>query len=178
MRSVVLAVVTVVTVVFAGGCTFPQVVPEALKEDYVPTGSLQMYDKSASFDAVRVRAPKANLAKRTDGSWGGVINQVPVDVSVTDTTVRGVAFVLTREDSGPGKLVITGQFQGKIYRFEFDDKLARVRTPSTSLDFQTRSPVEGGLAYGPMKPFVLKGQAAAENPPWPQIAFALIAMFE
>lgn len=175
MRSVVLAVVAVV---FAGGCTFPQVVPEALKEEYVPTGSLQMYDRGASFDAVRVRAPKANLAKRTDGSWGGVIDQVPVDVSVTDSTVRGVNFVLTREESSAGKLIITGQFKGKIYRFEFDEKLARIRTPSTSLDFQTRSPVEGGLAYGPMRPFVLKGQAAAENPPWPQIAFALLAMFD
>jgi hypothetical protein len=139
---------------------------------------LQMYDKSASFDAVRVRAPRANLARRTDGSSGGVIDQQPIDVSVTDTTVRGVNFVLAREASTAGRLVITGQFRGKIDRFEFDENLARIRTPGTSLDFETCSPVEGGVAYGSMKPFVLEGQAATANPPWPQFAFALLAMFE
>jgi hypothetical protein len=173
MRGMTLALVVV-----AGGCTFPQVVPEALKDEYVPLGRLQMYDKSASFDEVRVRSPRANLSKRTDGSWGGVLDQQPIDVSVTDTAVRGANFVLSREDSTPGRLVITGQFKGKIYRFELDDQRARIRTPTTSLDFLTRAEVDGGRAYGPMRPFVLTGEAAADAPPWPQLALSLVAMFE
>ncbi|GMU60241.1 MAG: hypothetical protein AMXMBFR34_20040 [Myxococcaceae bacterium] len=163
---------------WASGCTFPQVVPEALSDEYKPTGEVRMYDRGATFDAVRVRSPYANLSKRTDGSWGGVLVREPVDVTVTDKTVRGVNFVLTREESAPGKLIITGQFKGKIYRFEFEENIARIRAPVQSLDFQTRWPIDNGVAYGPMKSLQLYGEAAAENPPWPQIAFALVAMFD
>lgn len=173
MRRVLMAVALAVT-----GCTFPQVVPEALSSEYRPTGEVQMYNRGATFDAVRVRSPHANLAKRTDGSWGGVIDSEPVDVSVTDTTVRGVQFILTREESAPGRLVITGQIKGRLYRFELEEGIARIRGPRQSMDFQTRAPIENGVAYGPMKSLQLRGEAAAENPPWPQLAFALVAMFD
>jgi len=173
MRAMLVAIPILVA-----SCTFPQVVPEALSEEYKPTGEVKMYDRGVTFDAVRVRSPYANLSKRTDGSWGGVLVRQPVDVTVTDTTVRGVNFVLTREESTAGRLVITGQFQGKIYRFEFEQDIARIRAPRQSLDFQTRWPIPNGIAYGPMKSLSLTGDAAAENPPWPQLAFALVAMFD
>lgn len=167
----------VAAAVVASGCAFPQVVPEALNTEFKPTGEVFMYDRSCGFDAVRVRSPSVNLSKRTDGSWGGVLDKEPVDVSVTDTTVRGVNFVLTREESSPGRLVITGQFRGRIYRFEFEEGIARIRGSRESLDFKTRAPIENGVAYGPMKSLQLRGEAAAESPPWPQLAFALLAMF-
>jgi hypothetical protein len=164
--------------VWAGGCALPQVVPEALNTEFRPTGTMQMYNRTASFDAVRVRSPKANMSKRTDGSWGGTIEGFAVDVSVTDTMVRGVNLLLTREESTLNHIVITGQFQGRIYRFELDENLALIRTNRTSLTFKTRGPVENGIAYGPLKNLVLQGDAAAESPPWPQFAFALMAMFD
>jgi hypothetical protein len=173
MRAVLVSVV-----VFAAGCAFPQVVPEALSAEYKPTGEVKMYDRGATFDAVRVRSPYANLSKRTDGSWGGVLDKEAIDVSVTDTMVRGVNILLTREESSPGRIVITGQFRGRMYRFELEQDIARIRAPVQSLDFKTRWPIDNGIAYGPMKSLALKGEAAAENPPWPQLAFALIAMFD
>ncbi len=159
------------------GCALPQVVPEALSQEYVPTGELQLNRLGATFDHVRVRSPTMNLAKRTDGSWGGTFGDRPIDVSVTDTAIRGVDLIVNRGDSKPGHLVITGQFQGKIFRFEFDQNQALIRTPGNSFTLPGRQVTKDGAAYGPRNDFTLKGEASVENPPWPQIGFALLAAF-
>lgn len=164
--------------VLASSCTLPQVVPEALNTEFKPTGEVLLYDRTASFDAVRVRSPRINLAQRTDGSWGGVLADRPIDVTVTDKTVRGVEFTLSREASEGNRLVITGQFQGRIYRFEFDDEKALIRGPTTSMNLQNRFVSARQTTYGPQQNLVLRGEAGAENPPWPQFGFALMAMLQ
>ena len=88
------------------------------------------HDRTVGFDAVRVRNPKCNLSKRTDGSWGELMGEQAPDVSVTATRVSGVDFTMTREKSELNKLVITGQFQGRIFRFELDGEQALIRAPS------------------------------------------------
>jgi hypothetical protein len=165
-------------VVLLGGCAgmFPTTVPEAAGE-YKPTGEVHAYDTTSTFDAVRVRAPRANLTKRTDGSWGGTLGDRGVDVSVDETHIRGAELLLSREDSTANHTVITGQFQGRIFRFEWDEAKALVRTPSKSLTYQGRVVTEGITKYGPQGDLELRGEASLEKAPWPQIAFALIAAF-
>jgi hypothetical protein len=173
MRSLV-----VVAVVALSSCAslFPQVVPEATNTEFKATGEVQLYNRSVAFDDVRVRSPQCNLAKRTDGSWGGTFNERALDVSVTDKKISGVEFMLTREMSEGKKLIITGQFQGRIYRFELDHEQALIRGPSQSMTFPGRQVAGKQTTYGPMGNLMLRGQAGVDDPPWPQIGFALMAM--
>jgi len=133
--------------------------------------------RTASFDDVRVRAPNCNLTKRTDGSWGGTMRDRALDVSVTETDIRGVDLRVTRAESETGRLVISGQFLGMIQRFEIDQDRVLVRTQAKSQNLGGRVVSEQGAKYGPFKELELRGVAGAEKAPWPQIAFALIAAF-
>lgn len=175
MRAITLAVATLAAF---SSCVMSQVVPEANNTEFKPTGETSMYNRSAAWDAVRVRSPKCNLAKRTDGSWGGTFADRAFDVSVTNSKITGVEFNLTREMSEGNHTVITGQFQGRIYRFEFDEKQALIRTPNTSVTLPGRTPGENKTTYGGRGELLLNGEAAQpENAPWPQFGFALMAMF-
>lgn len=169
------ALIAVVAVV-ASSCSFPTVVPEALNTEFKPTGEVLLYNRTVSFDAVRVRSPICNLAKRTDGSWGGTLNAAPLDVSVTENRVSGVNFSITREMSEGNKQVYTAQFQGRIYRFELDGEQAMIRAPSKSMTLPGRQVGNNQTTYGPMGNLQLRGEAGTETPPWPQFAFALMAM--
>lgn len=157
-------------------CNLPQVMPEALNTESKATGEILLYNRTVAWDAYRVRSPKCNLARRTDGSWGGVLVERPIDVSVTDRRISGVELMLTREMSEENKLVITGQFQGRIYRFELGDQRAIFRAPNNAFTLDGRQPGEKMTTYGPRGDLQLKGEAGTDNPPWPQIGFALMAM--
>lgn len=165
-----------VTLAFAG-CNLAQVVPEALNTEFKPTGEVVFRERTASFDDVRVRAPNCNLTKRTDGSWGGTMRDRALDVSVTETDIRGVDLRVTRSESEKGHLVISGQFLGMIQRFEIDQDKVLVRTQAKSHNLGGRVVSERGAKFGPFQELELRGVAGAENAPWPQIAFALISAF-
>lgn len=168
---------TILMAVMMAGCTFPQVVPEARDTPYVATGGLQANRFGATFDAVRVRAPHTNLSKRTDGSWAGTLNDGAIDTTVTEDSVRGVGVLLTRKVTAEG-VVILGQVQGQILRFELGPDRVRVRTPQWSFDFDGRAAAEGGMAWGPRQDLVLTGEAAdPATAPWPQLGLALAAAF-
>jgi hypothetical protein len=171
-RSVVGTLVTLMS------CTMSTVVPEAQTAEFKPQGEVMMRNRGASFDEVRIRSPRCNLSKRTDGSWGGILNERPFDVSVTDVRISGANFSLTREASEGRHTVITGQFEGKIYRFEFDETHAFIRAPNVSLNFDGMVVEGDSVRYGPMGNFVLRGTAAAPSPPWPQVAFALMGALQ
>jgi hypothetical protein len=176
MRKLILMTLFVVL----AGCTLPTVVPEAQNTEYKVTGEVVAYGRTATFDAYRVRSVNCNLTKRTDGSWGGTFGDQgrAVDVSVDDAHVRGVDFNLNREDSKPGSMIITGQFQGRIFRFEMDANQALVRTSAKSLTYPGRIVGDNVVKYGPMQNLELRGEAGKEAPPWPQIGFALLAAFQ
>lgn len=165
----------VATLVFSS-CNFPKVVPEALDTEFKPTGELLLYNRTASFDAYRVRSVKCNLSKRTDGSWAGMLAERPIDVTVTDRRLSGVELMLTREESDGNKTVITGQFQGRIYRFEFDAHRALLRGPNMAFTLDGREVSPTQTTYGPQGNLQLRGEAGGEDAPWPQMAFALMAM--
>ena len=152
------------------------VVPEASTE-YKPEGEVNVRGHSASFDRFRVRSAKVNLTARTDGSWAGTLNQQALDLSVDENSIRGVELVLSRVDSTPGHIVITGQFQGRIMRFEFDDQQAMIRGALVSNTYHGREVKSGETLYGPAGELVLKGEAGTMTPPWPQFGLALLAAF-
>jgi hypothetical protein len=170
------ASLVVVAAIAFSSCNFPAVVPEALNTEFKATGEVLLYNRTASFDAYRVRSPKCNLSKRTDGSWGGVLAERPVDVSVTDTRISGVELMLTREKSEGNRVVITGQFQGRIYRFELDENRVILRAPNNAYTLDGRQVGPQQTTYGPRGDLQLRGEAGSDNPPWPQIGFALMAM--
>ncbi len=152
---------------------FPQPLPETQTE-FVATGEVQLHSQGAAFDAVRIRKPSANLSKRTDGSWGGVMGGQAIDVAVTPKRVSGVNLTLVLEESGgPKGTVITGQFQGNIVRFEIGPNQALIRTANRS----TTLTASGPGTYGPRGELELKGEASLPEPPWPQFALAMLAAF-
>jgi hypothetical protein len=159
------------------GCALPKTVPEALSPDFKPTGEVSLRGNTASFDAWRVRAPNCNLSKRTDGSWGGTLSERAIDVSATETQIRGVEMTMTREHTPDGKEIITGQFLGKIARFEFDGERAIIRTQRASVTLLGRVVGEQVVSYGSLHELELRGEAGGTTPPWPQMAFALMAAF-
>jgi hypothetical protein len=159
-------------------CALPQTVPSAQSVAYDPMGQIRLYDRSSSFDEVRVRSAKANLSARSDGSWAGTLGDTAVDVSVTDTHVRGANLLLTREESTDERYVVTGQFQGRIVRFELDQEKALIRTPALSVTLAPRTLSSDTSSYGGRQDLKLVGQAALIRPPWPQMALALLAAFD
>jgi hypothetical protein len=155
------------------GCALPQVVPEASGE-LIPTGEvLFSAGSSASFDGARVSSPEMSLSRRTDGSWGGIFQGQPFDVSVTPIAARGVGVVLTLEDDGAGVMKIIGQWHGRTVRYELAADHIAIRSHSHSFDL-SRDALSASGREGELK---LKGQAGEPHPPWPQIGFALLAVF-
>ena len=145
---------------------------EAPADAYVSTGEVSFMGGGASFDANRVVGPRVNLSRRADGSWGGVLMDQPVDLSVSPGRVSGVNLTLAITQ-GPGGTVITGQWQGRILRFELGPEGALIRTPTRSFTLVRHGP----NAFGPMGELSLTGEAALPEPPMPQLALALVATF-
>lgn len=172
MRLVSLAAAVVLS-----SCTFATVVPEANSE-FKPSGEVLLYNRSVSFDAVRIRSPLANMTKRTDGSWGGTVNNAPLDITVNENRVSGVNFSMTRENSEGNKVIYTGQFQGRIYRFELDEQQAMIRAPAKSMTLPGRQVGNNQTTYGPMGNLQLRGEAGSDNPPWPQLALSLMVLMQ
>jgi hypothetical protein len=165
------------SLLFLLACSACATTPAVPEKEYRPAGEVRYYNRSASFDETRVRSVKCNLQRRADGTWGGVIDGRAIDVSVNDITVRGVDIIVNREESRPGKQVFTAQFQGRIFRFEISDDSVSVRTGSMSANYPGRLLGEGVSRFGPNGELELRGESSLENPPWPQLAFALIAAF-
>lgn len=176
MRLALLFASATLALALDGCALMPKTVPEANTE-FKPSGEVVIRGRTAGFDAVRVRAVNCNLAKRTDGSWGGTFQERAVDVSVSDTHIRGVDVILTRQESQKGHLVITGNFNGKMARFEVEGDKVLVRTAVTNRNLTGRTDEGAVVKYGPFQELELRGEAGIESPPWPQIAFALLSVF-
>lgn len=162
--------------VLAMGCkSTGDVAPEqgaAPAGEFKALGEIRYRSGSASFDETRVVGPHVNMSRRSDGSWAGNLMDGTVDVSVYPDRVVGVGLTLAIERK-PDVNIITGQYQGRILRFEVGAEQLIVRTPSIS----TTLPRTGDGMYGQNGVVRLFGQAAEANPPWPQFALALAAAF-
>lgn len=155
------------------GCALPQVLPEPSGE-YEPVGEVQFSGgMSASFSSVSVRSPRMNVSKRSDGSWSGTFQNQPFDVSVSERAARGVGLVLALDANSAQGFEVEGQWQGRRVRFLVKPDTVAIHTTSANFDL-TRV---GNSAVGSAGEVELKGQANELPAPWPQAAFALLAVF-
>jgi len=143
------------------------------KADFTPTGQVNGYLSNASFDATHVVGPKINASLRSDGTWGGTIGTEGRALFHTfkDGTLTGPDLTMTITKAG-AVLTITGQFQGRILRFEISPTSLKVRTDTRSLDFAG----DGAGNYQGPKTVTLTGEAVA-LPPTVPFALALTASF-
>jgi hypothetical protein len=153
------------------GCVMAQIVPEA-QGKYAPSGEMVFGDITCSFDGARVRNEQMNLSRRTDGTWIGTFQDRPIDVSVSDTHVRGPDLVLAIDRNGD-VIDIAGQWHGRSVRYQLSPAHFSVRTRSHTFELDSIAPG----SYGSTGELDLRGEAAQAAPPWPQIGFALLAMF-
>jgi hypothetical protein len=155
------------------GCALPQVLPEP-EGEYTPSGEVLFSGgESASFNAVRVRSPNMNIAKRTDGSWSGTFDDEAFDVSVGASYVRGVGLTLALDENDAKGFRIVGQWQERRIRFELKPDKVAIRSDRANFDLQ-RGPESAFGSHGELK---LNGEAGTLPAAWPQTAFALLSIF-
>ena len=137
---------------------------------FVAQGGISSTFGTASFDHDEVRGPHIDLTSRGDGSWGGTFGDGAVDVTDHGERVVGNGMMVSIDQSDANKLVITGQANNRIFRFEVSADQLLVRTDSTSFTSPRTGPGEYGVV-------TFHGDAAKPNPPEPQFAFTLIGAF-
>jgi hypothetical protein len=118
-----------------------------------------------------VVGPDVNVSRRADGSWAGWLQGDVVDVTVVSNRMVGAGLdvEMTPRAGGDGVLIL-GQWQGRLVRFELSEKEVAARVPGRSFNLRR---VEHGV-FGPQGELKLSGEALALRPPFPQIAFALL----
>jgi hypothetical protein len=117
-----------------------------------PRGEVFAQQGSASFDSTNVRGTDVNMSRQPDGRWAGWLNGSFVTVSVDGNTVRGPNVSLTYERTGKETRV---------------HGLLGTGTVSITVPNEPK-----GAAW---HNFRLTGTAADQDPPVPQMIFALIA---
>lgn len=175
MRDRLYAVALALALAAAGCKSTGEVAPEpgaVPAGEFKPLGEIRFRSGSASFDESRVVGPHVNVSRRADGSWAGNLMEGTVDVSVYPDRVVGVGLTLAIERKSDTN-IITGQYQGRILRFEVGAEQLLIRTPSIS----TTLPRTGDGMYGRDGVVRFFGQAADADPPWPQFGLALAAAF-
>ena len=117
-----------------------------------PRGEIFTQSSSASFDSTSVRGPGVNMSRLPDGRWSGWLAGNFVTVMVEGNSVRGpnVSLGIERTEK---ELRVRG--------------LLGMGTVAITIPHERK-----GAAW---HNFRMTGAAASEDPPIPQIIFALIA---
>jgi hypothetical protein len=164
--------------------------PAAAQAPYEPTGELRLtgggVGSGASFDSDRIVGPAVNLTRRDDGSWAGDLAGEDLDLQPTRGGLQA-PFVNLKFSSKDGKTRIEGLYFGQRVRFDVDRRKLEGRFGGCSMALQRKgAPVFRGemgcLVPGQRLPrtsqvsLELIGEAAADPPPLPQFAFALLAI--
>lgn len=149
-----------------GGCA---TTPSKPPTPFVATGSINSRIGSASFDADAVAGPKIQVRNVDGDNWRGTLRDTTVDVSAQPGHIGGVNLTMAI-DQEPNDLVITGQLNGRIFRFELTPDRLRVRTDTRSDDL----PRTGANEYDQVN---FTGDAVEGKRPEPQFAFALVGTF-
>lgn len=154
----------------AVGCRHGDAPPKV--RDFEPTGVVMFQKANASFDGARIVGPFVNMNRRDDGSWTGLLGGQPVEAAASGAGLRGVNLTLNVESSAAGT-VVTGQWQGRAWRFELRPQDVVVKAPAATLNLAKKD--EG--TYGPEGELRLTGDAAKADAPQPQLALALLGTF-
>jgi hypothetical protein len=157
---------------------------------FEPTGELRLggggFGNGASFDSERIVGPLVNLTRRDDGSWAGDIAGQDLDLQPVKGGLQAPNVTL-KFSSKDGKTRIEGLYFGQRVRIDMDRKKLSGRFGSCSMSLERKgAPVYRGdvgcLGPGERLPrtgrvnLEVIGEAAAETPPLPHFALALIAV--
>jgi hypothetical protein len=148
-----------------------------VQSEFIKTGevivSLGRQNGSAAFDANRVVGPQVNLSRRSDGSWGGQLNGEFYSFTLSPGRLSSANFVLNYEETASG-LTMKGHIQGRMFRFEVDNEQLLMHTGDGRALTLPRMSDELFGSDGKVR---LEGEAGSQNPPMPQLAFALLSAF-
>lgn len=141
----------------------------------------------AAFDESRLVGPTVNLTRRDDGTWGGDLAGVNVDLHLRgDDRLTGPNVNITYGRKG-GTTKVEGLFHGRRVRVELGAKRFQARLGACSFDLTRKnaqtfvgdvgcSSPQRGLGASGKATLTLLGQAAAEDAPLPHLALALVAL--
>jgi hypothetical protein len=157
---------------------------------FEPTGELRLggggFGSGASFDSDRIVGPVVNLTRRDDGSWAGDIGGQDLDLQPSRGGLQAPNVTL-KFSSKDGKTRIEGLYFGERVRIDMDRKKLSGRFGSCSMTLERKGPPIyrgdiGCLRPGERLPRTSRvsleviGEAAAEPPPLPHFALALLAV--
>lgn len=143
--------------------------PSAPPKPFVATGGVNSRIGSASFSADAVMGPKINVRNVDGDDWRGTLLERSIDVSAHPGHLNGVNLTMAI-DQEPNHLTVTGQIDGRIFRFELTADKLMVRTPTRSDDLPRTGPNE----YDQVN---FTGDAVEGKRPEPQFALALAGTF-
>lgn len=159
----------------------------AQEAPFEPTGELRFHasggvGSGASYDDQRVVGPSVNLTRREDGSWAGDLagEGVSLDVDAGRATGPNVNLRFAQKQ---GRSEVEGLVFGRRVRVTLDAKRLQGRVGECSFDLARKGAAlrgDVGCVGGRGGPASAKatlqliGDAADENPPLPQLAFALV----
>jgi hypothetical protein len=126
-------------------------------------GEVFTWKSSAKFTDVAVFGPKLAVYRRTDGSWAGTFNGLPLEVTSYKDWLVGLDMVL-RVIRTPEMLILDGTFRGKFVHFEWPTD------PDQIVQHWER---RYGATFGYLH---ATGSAIDRHPPLPQLALALLAV--
>jgi hypothetical protein len=132
------------------------------------------YNRAAAYGVSRVRGPGVNLTDAGDGTWKGDIRGLNGVFTVTEKRISGANFNMVIDRDGD-EVTFQGTVDGKRVRIVMtkDTFVARYETRQYDLkrvepDLWATIPTGAALR--------VKGDAAGENPYYPQFLFALLAV--
>lgn len=165
------ALITAVFALAVSGCATTG--GAAGSNEFHAAGEIHCRFSGASFNAHEVRGPKISVSQRPDGTWGGLIETSPLDATFyPDGSFKGGMALRMKVVKADNVLTITGQWRGRIFRFEVSPTQLMVRTDTRSMDFPLTNPG----TYGGFGEVQFTGDAA-KAPATPEFALALVAAF-
>jgi hypothetical protein len=132
------------------------------------------YNRAAAYGVSRVRGPGVNLTDAGDGTWKGDIRGLNGVFTVTEKRISGANFNMVIDRDGD-EVTFQGTVDGKRVRIVMTKETFVARYETRQYELKRVEPdlwatIPTGAALR------VKGDAAGENPYFPQFLFALLAV--
>lgn len=132
------------------------------------------YNRAAAYGVSQVRGPGVNLTDAGDGTWKGDIRGLNGIFTVTEKRISGANFNMVVDRDGD-EVTFQGTVDGKRVRIVMNKEAFVARYETRQYDLKRVEPdlwatIPTGAALR------VKGDAAGENPFYPQFLFALLAV--
>ena len=127
--------------------------------------------RRATFDDWLVSGTDSRIARRPDGMWSGTLFGRPVTLSTTLGQISGSGIDLAVERNGAATRISGTVFDAPV-RFEVAISRVKGAAGGNAFDLSRQGP---GQYDGPAGMLSLRGAAATNAAPMPQVALALLA---